>query len=154
MVQSLRLGTMLPALLVGILVSLFNVMLHCTSLMTLRRVFAVRHIRRLTYPQLGGVSATMAIVTSALMLAHFTEILIWSVIFATLRLAESWHAAIYDAFLSYTSLGFSLPAHHPWRLLEPISTLNGILLAGLSTAIMFEVLVRLMSQNTAPSRPS
>lgn len=144
---------MLAAILLGIFISLINVAVHCSSILSLRRVFAIPHIRRLTYAKLTGVSVTMALVASILMLAHFVEILVWSFAFIVLGVAEEEHVAVYDAFLSYTSLGFSLSPQNHWRLLEPISTLNGILMAGLSTAIMFEVLVRLTARAEPATTP-
>lgn len=139
---------MLPALTLGIGLSLANLIIHCTSLLGLRHILTHPRIRRLTYPHLIHLSLLMATTCSLLMLAHFAEIAVWSLAFWHLNLAESWHSAFYDAFLSYTSLGFTMPAHQPWRLLEPISTLNGILMAGLSTAIMFQVLLTI----TAPQK--
>jgi hypothetical protein len=91
----------------------------------------------------------MASITTVLLFAHLAEITIWGTAFWLLKLAANWHTAFYDAFLSYTSLGFTMPVHQPWRLLEPISTLNGILLAGLSTAVMFNVLGQLLTPTPA-----
>jgi len=47
----------------------------------------------------------------------------------------------YFAFVNYTTLGYGdiLPAPE-WRMLGPITALNGILLFGWSTAVIFEVL--------------
>jgi len=49
--------------------------------------------------------------------------------------------AAYFAFVNYTTLGYGdiLPASD-WRLLGPIAAMNGVLLFGWSTAVIYDVL--------------
>jgi hypothetical protein len=51
------------------------------------------------------------------------------------------------AFVNYTTLGYGdvLPTQD-WRLLGPITAMNGVLLFGWSTAIIFEALRRALSR--------
>ena len=53
---------------------------------------------------------------------------------------------VYFAFVNYTTLGYGdvVPLER-WRLLGPITAMNGILL--LSTAVIFEVLRRTLARN-------
>ena len=55
--------------------------------------------------------------------------------------------------MNYTTLGYGdiTPAKE-WQLLGPLTAMNGILLFGWSTAVMFEVLRRTMAR-TANSDP-
>jgi Ion channel len=48
---------------------------------------------------------------------------------------------LYFAFVNYTTLGYGdvVPVAH-WRLLGPLTAMNGMLLFGWSTAVIFEVL--------------
>ena len=48
---------------------------------------------------------------------------------------------IYFAFVNYTTLGYGdvIPVKD-WQLLGPITAMNGVLLFGWSTAVIFEVL--------------
>ena len=50
---------------------------------------------------------------------------------------------VYFAFVNYTTLGYGdvVPVAR-WRLLGPITAMNGVLLFGWSTAVIFEVLRR------------
>jgi hypothetical protein len=53
-----------------------------------------------------------------------------------------WDAdRVYFAFVNYTTLGYGdvVPVAH-WRLLGPLTAMNGMLLFGWSTAVIFEVL--------------
>jgi hypothetical protein len=48
---------------------------------------------------------------------------------------------LYFAFVNYTTLGYGdvVPVER-WRLLGPMTAMNGVLLFGWSTAVIFEVL--------------
>ncbi|MGK9230570.1 potassium channel family protein [Inquilinus limosus] len=86
----------------------------------------------------------MIATVAVLMLAHLAEIAIWALVYNALDVIE-WRApgdAFYFAFVNYTTLGYGdvLPAPR-WRLLGPMTTLNGILLAGWSTAVIFDTLL-------------
>jgi hypothetical protein len=50
---------------------------------------------------------------------------------------------VYFAFVNYTTLGYGdvLPVER-WRLLGPMTAMNGVLLFGWSTAVIFDVLRR------------
>ena len=55
------------------------------------------------------------------------------------------HNLIYFAFVNYTTLGYGdvIPSAR-WQLLGPITAMNGVLLFGWSTAVLFEVLRKTM----------
>jgi hypothetical protein len=52
---------------------------------------------------------------------------------------------VYFAFVNYTTLGYGdiVPVER-WRLLGPMTAMNGVLLFGWSTAVIFEVLRKAM----------
>jgi hypothetical protein len=59
---------------------------------------------------------------------------------------------IYLAFDNYTTLGYAdLVAPEQWRLLRPVTALNGIMLIGWSTALIIEILRR---SGNAPQSPA
>jgi hypothetical protein len=50
---------------------------------------------------------------------------------------------LYFAFVNYTTLGYGdVTPVERWRLLGPMTAMNGVLLFGWSTAVIFEVLRR------------
>ena len=52
---------------------------------------------------------------------------------------------VYFAFVNYTTLGYGDVIPSPrWQLLGPITAMNGVLLFGWSTAVLFEVLRKTM----------
>jgi hypothetical protein len=60
------------------------------------------------------------------------------------------------AFVNYTTLGYGdVTPLAKWRLLGPMTAMNGVLMFGWSTALMFEVLLKTMERSTAftPAKP-
>jgi Ion channel len=78
-----------------------------------------------------------------LMAAHFSEVLVWSLTYAIVGAASAGADPVYFAFVNYTTLGYGdVTPVARWRLLGPITAMNGVLLFGWSTAVIFEVLRR------------
>src|SRR4030088_1636031 len=77
----------------------------------------------------------------ALMVAHTLEVFVWAVAYAIVGAAPAGSDLLYFAFVNYTTLGYGditpVPA---WRLTGPMTAMNGILMFGWSTAVLFEVL--------------
>jgi Ion channel len=126
--------------LVGCIVSVVNIMVH--ALITLSAVGMARSVslRTLSRPRrhLLGVMVVTALV---LMLAHTAEILIWSLAYTAVGAAPAGSDMLYFAFVNYTTLGYGDVTPLPeWRLIGPMTAMNGILMFGWSTAVLFEVL--------------
>ena len=128
-------------LLVGLLISLACIAVHAI-IMALVKWTANRtsHAVHAAWPSVRSVIVMMATV-SILMAAHVAEIGIWALCYAALHAIEDRSQAFYFAFINYTTLGYGdiLPVQR-WRLLGPMSAMNGILLFGWSTAVIYDVL--------------
>jgi hypothetical protein len=139
---------MLRQLLVGTAVSACNIAVHALVMATVVQVSSriagakdtVRESLRLTTVMIATVSiATVPV----LMAAHFLEVMVWSLAYAIVGAAPAGADPLYFAFVNYTTLGYGdVTPVERWRLLGPITAMNGILLFGWSTAVIFEVLRR------------
>jgi voltage-gated potassium channel Kch len=83
---------------------------------------------------------------------HVIQIIMWAVTYRALvppaELA-TLETAIYFSFVTFTTLGYGdITLSEGWRLLSGIEAMNGILLVGWSTAVLFAVVQR-MWQGTA-----
>ena len=131
---------MFRQLLVGGIVSLGNIAVHAI-VMTL----VVTVVRRVGSWERRNASVWLASVMVAtvgvLLMAHVAEVIVWSVTYLILDVAPSEADVLYFAFVNYTTLGYGdiVPVER-WRLIGPITAMNGILLFGWSTAVIFEVL--------------
>jgi hypothetical protein len=90
--------------------------------------------------------AVMVTAVSLLMVAHFAEILVWALSYAIVGAAPEGADLVYFAFVNYTTLGYGdiIPLER-WRLLGPMTAMTGVLLFGWSTAVIFEVLQKVLS---------
>jgi hypothetical protein len=90
--------------------------------------------------------AVMVVTVAVLMAAHASEVFVWSLAYAAFDVAPPGANVIYFAFVNYTTLGYGdvVPVER-WELIGPITAMNGILLFGWSTAVIFEVLRKTMA---------
>jgi hypothetical protein len=62
---------------------------------------------------------------------------------------------VYFAFVNYTTLGYGdVTPVERWHLLGPMTAMNGVLLFGWSTAVIFEVLWRALTSVRGEERHS
>lgn len=131
---------MLWQLTSGSVVSLVNIAVHASAMIVIIRVARNTAIKWLSLPTLR-LGAVMIATVAVLMAAHMCEVAIWSLGYAVLGATPEGADRLYFAFVNYTTLGYGdiLPVAR-WRLLGPMTAMNGVLLFGWSTAVIFEVL--------------
>jgi hypothetical protein len=90
-----------------------------------------------------SVMITVTFITAA---AHLVQIALWAMAFLMVGEISTFEKAYYYSAQNYTSLGYGdiILSEH-WRLLGPLEAVNGLLLFGLSTAVMFGVMSRLIT---------
>jgi hypothetical protein len=140
---------MLVQILVGGSVSALNIVVH--ALLTVPTIWVARNIayRHTMHPWLRLVGVMIATVL-VLMAAHTAEVFVWSTAYAVVNAAPEGADLGYFAFVNYTTLGYGdvIPVAR-WRLLGPMTAMNGVLLFGWSTAVIFEVLRRTIAEHTS-----
>jgi hypothetical protein len=94
--------------------------------------------------------AVMIATVSVLMAAHIVEVVVWSLAYLMVGAAPPGTDFIYFAFVNYTTLGYGdVTPIERWNLLGPMTAMNGVLLFGWSTAVIFSVLRSTMITNQA-----
>jgi Ion channel len=136
---------MLRQYLVGGAISGCNIAIHAMVMLAVIRVALIAIAMATTHPSLRLVTIMIATV-SALMITHLGEVLVWSSSYAIVDAAPPNTDLIYFAFVNYTTLGYGdITPVERWRLLGPMTAVNGVLLFGWSTAVIFEVLRKTMT---------
>ena len=87
----------------------------------------------------------VAVAMSIALVAHLMEIALWAVLFRICREFPDFGAAYYHSAVNYTTLGYGdLIMTSSWRLLGPMEAADGMLMFGVTTAIIFAVIQRLI----------
>ncbi|UWU71850.1 potassium channel family protein [Bradyrhizobium sp. NC92] len=144
---------MMLQFLVGTLVSVINIGIHAlvtVVAVTIARSAVPRHTRR---PRLHLMSAMIAVAV-VLKAAHMLEILTWAVTYHVVQAAAADADMLYFAFVNYTTLGYGdVTPVREWRLIGPLTAMNGVLLFGWSAAILFEVLLKSLDRLGLTEKP-
>ena len=126
--------------LIGCIVGVINIMIHAlvtVGAVGIARSAGLRHTER---PRLH-LMLVMVGTAAALMVAHTLEVLVWALVYAVVGAAPAGSDLLYFAFVNYTTLGYGdITPVQVWRLIGPMTAMNGILMFGWSTALLFEVL--------------
>ena len=130
-------------ILVGSATSLVNLVIHAILLASVVRIVHGVWARSSKAPHFLQDTLVIVAVGVLLVAGHFLEVLMWALTYAAVQAAPPGTDLIYFAFGNYTTLGYgdTLPVPQ-WRLLAPMTALNGILLIGWSTALIFAILRR------------
>src|SRR6516162_2775895 len=132
---------MLRQFLVGGGVSLITIAIHALVMTMVVQVARPMGTKQQSHSSLVLI-AVMIPTISVLMAAHVIEVFVWALAYLIFDAAPAGANLVYFAFVNYTTLGYGdvLPVED-WRLLGP-TAMNGMLLFGWSTAVIFEVLRR------------
>jgi Ion channel len=142
--QAHGIGLLIPLTVGGIAV-ICTIIVH--ALVLSATVHFVRRERKLAH---AGVSFWIDVVIVALVIcfalaAHLAEIAVWAVLFMVCGEFSDFGAAYYHSAVNYTTLGYGdLIMTPPWRMLGPLEAANGMLMFGVTTALVFAVIQRLL----------
>ena len=143
---------MLKLSLIGLLLIVVTVVIHAVGTTAL-----VRHLgHKYAYGDglFAGRKWLQVLSTTGLLLValHIVQIALWAFTYRILVPPEelpNFETAIYFSFVTFTTLGYGdITLSEGWRLLSGIEAMNGILLVGWSTAVLFAVVQRIW-QSTA-----
>jgi hypothetical protein len=120
----------------------------CYALATVLIVGMVVRVLPVYHGELGYWRSVgvMMIVTLITAVTHLIEIALWAIVLLLCGEVATFETAIYVSAENYTALGYGdIVLSGRWRLLGPLEAINGLLLFGLSTAVMFAVLNHLIT---------
>jgi ion channel len=142
--QAHGIALLLP-LTVGAIAVLCTIIIHALVLSA-----AVNFVRRERRLARAGVSFWIDVVIVALVIcfalaAHLAEIAVWGLLFMVCGEFQDFGTAYYHSAVNYTTLGYGdLIMTPPWRVLGPLEAANGMLMFGVTTALVFTVIQRLL----------
>ena len=130
---------MLRQLAFGGAISLLNIAIHAMLMATVVIVARRTARKTMTMRPHTRMIAIMGVTAAVLMIAHAIEVTVWATFYVVAGVAATADP-FYFAFVNYTTLGYGdvLP-NDRWLLIGPITAMNGVLLFGWSTAVLFDV---------------
>ena len=76
-----------------------------------------------------------------LVLGNFLQVIVWGVVFVQLGEFESYRVATYHSAVNFATLGYGdIVMSEERRILGPMQAINGVLMVGVSTAVMMTTL--------------
>ena len=138
--------------MLGMLVTTVVLVAATVAVHAFGTVYWIRHLARRYADPTGDFSARAALpalmwTAVVLLMLHLVEVVIWALAYLLIlpgdRLA-SFEQAVYFSVVTFTTVGYGdiTLIDHEWRLLSGIEGLNGILLVGWTTALLFAVFQR------------
>jgi Ion channel len=136
---------LLVPLAVGSVAVLCTILIHVLPLSaTVSFVRREKHLGHLGINFRKDMGIVIRVIVYAF-LAHLVEMALWAALFLICGEFSDFATAYYHSAVNYTSLGYGDIIMSPtWRLLGPLETADGMLLFGVSTAMIFAVIARLI----------
>lgn len=126
--------------LTGALVSVVNIMIHAVMTVCVVGVARSAGLQHTSWPR-RHLMAVMVATATLLMIAHTLQVFVWALTYRIVGAASAGSDLLYFAFVNYTTLGYGdITPVEAWQLTGPMTAMNGILMFGWSTAVLFEVL--------------
>jgi Ion channel len=135
---------MLMPLAVGIITFVCTLFVHVLPLSTTVSIARRQKRRGQAGATFWGEFAIVALIILFALVAHLIEIALWAAVFVICGEFHDFGIAYYHSAVNYTTLGYGDLIMSPnWRLLGPLEAANGILMFGVSTAMIFTLILRL-----------
>ena len=150
--QTERIAILIP-LAVGTGVVVCTIIIHALALAaTVNFVRRERNLGRAGASFWADVSI-VAVAMSFVLGAHLVEIALWAMLFVICGEFHEFGPAFDHSAVNYSTLGYGNVVMSPsWRLLGPLEAVDGMLMFGVSTAMIFAVIQRLLRARYADLR--
>jgi hypothetical protein len=138
---------MIQSLALGLGMYVMTLCVQMAPIMIFMRIATSRHPRSLMRPSFGANFILFQLVAALMLLAHLVNIALWALLLCLCGEFAGFGAAYHHSAGNYSSLGLGDTALSTrWRLLGPLETIDGMMMFGVSTALIFALLMRLIER--------
>lgn len=131
---------MLMNILIGLATMAACLMLQSWLIVVALRYYVRRHGMG-DDPSMWETFVTLNAVMIVLVLGNCAQLTIWAIVFRILGEFDALEVAVYHSAVNFASLGYGdIVMSERWRLLGPLEAVNGVLMIGVSTAVLMTVL--------------
>jgi hypothetical protein len=132
--------------LIGAVLVVITVIIHAAGTTSWLRVLGRRYADEEGLVRAGKTLHVLIGTVIVLLMLHTVEIIVWAYAYLLMLPAgelASFEEAVYFSFVTFTTLGYGdITLTEGWRILSGIEALNGIMLVGWTTAMLFAVVQR------------
>lgn len=134
------------------LLTALPVMVACMVLQSAFAAKSLKYYARYTQARHGGSqwrdTGLLSLVMLLTLVGNLVQISIWALLFLLLGQFDDFRTAFYHSCVNFVTLGYGdIVMAEPWRLLGPLEGANGILMFGVSTAVMTAVVADVIKFN-------
>jgi hypothetical protein len=128
-------------LLISLVTILGTIVIHALPLLGIIHFVRRQHQLGLTGARFWRDVGIVASATLLALTAHLVEITIWASVFVFCGEFAQFAGAFYHSAMNYTTLGYGDVVMTPsWKLFGPLEAADGMLMFGVSTAIIVSVI--------------
>lgn len=127
-------------------------MLLCLLLQAVFVAFSLRQYRRFRDRSVASASmlpdiAMLSVVMLVMLVGNFVQMAIWATLFVLIGEFDQFATALYFSGVTFATLGYGdIVMSEQWRLLSAVEAANGILMFGVSTAVMTAAVLDVMKR--------
>jgi hypothetical protein len=118
------------------------------------RRYARFRASRSALPTQFSLFLLLSMVMLIMLCANFLQIALWAGVFVAIGEFSHFPTALYHSAVSFVTLGYGdIVMEDSWRLLGPMEGANGVLMFGVSTAVITGAVIEVIKENR-PDRDS
>ena len=128
-------------LVISLITILVTIVIHALALLGIFHFVRREHLLRHTGVRFWRDVAIVSGATLLAGMAHFVEVIIWAFLFIFCGEFTQFGGAFYHSAMNYTTLGYGDVIMSPaWKLFGPLEAADGMLMFGVSTAMVISVI--------------
>lgn len=144
---------MLPSLILGLGMFAVTLAVQMSLVMYFLHWYSSTEGHKWQQPSHLRAFVSLQVIAALLLLVHLVNIGLWAAVFWLCHEFADFGTAYYHSAVNYSSLGYGDLVMSPaWRLLGPLETVDGVMMFGISTALLAAIMLRLIEQRIAAQR--
>jgi hypothetical protein len=138
---------MVTNLLIGCSIMVVCLAIQCLAVDVLLKLLLAMEKKGLIKATLIGTSALLTAVMFVMLMGALAQIAAWAGLFLVFGAFTDFATAFYHSVVNFATLGYGdLVMSEERRLLGALEALNGVLMIGLTTGVLFAVLNELLNR--------
>ena len=142
---------MIPQIALGAVVILLTVLIHALATYVATRVVLLAEVERWPLRAPWAITLLISVFVLIMVAATLLEALIWAGAYLWVGAFPELEPALYFSLVTFTTLGFGdVVLESPWRILSAMEAINGVMMLGWTTAMLFWMLQQLVHKSRHP----